>query len=920
MTWTNGYSGTATISVTANGCNGPSAQVVRTVTITSNASITSVTGTSPICISTTTTYTANGVVLGGGGSGEWSSSDIMIATVDQITGLVTGIAAGTCTITYTITGGCGGTVSASKSITINPTPVFNNPFPATVCSGSTLIFNASTTPVSSSTTWTSTAVAGITGHATSGIGDINEILTNNTAGSLTLTYNYTVSANGCVKTESFTVTVYKKVDVVVSATPNAVCPGFPFDLYSTSNLGTAQPDVLLNENFNTGNLNTTDGPNGWTTTISAPNGNPTIARFTIRPNPWTTRGVPLPYFPVAVSSPDASRFYISDNSGNLSNPSSCLISPATGTLLVNTSGYTTLTLDFWHYYRDKGPKTGPAWWLLNDSASIDVSTNDFTTYTTVKVYNQTQGYPGDFAHETVNISGFINQTNVRIRFRFQPTSDYYWAIDNVRVTGTSPITGFIWTASQAVPGFPNTLNVSPGGIIQPSTTTYTATYTDASSTCTGSNSIPVTTYDPATKPILNPAGSLNICTGTQVPFSITSGPGVSRQWSLYGSPQAGQTATTYTTIPLIYFNPASLPIPFQYVTLNITDGNGCKANSDTTKIYISDTVKFGTITSADEAICYNGNPSNITFSIGPKGGAGTFNRQWYYQDGLATCPSGTSTTGWTLIAGATGNTYDPPVGLTVSRTYAALVDDIGTPECAPASWASGCRKVTVYSTVSSGTLTSADEPICYNGDPSNITFSTAPSGGEGTYSYQWYYQDGLATCPSGTSTIGWTLIGGATGTSYDPPVGLTVSRTYAVMVDATGAPDCGVATWASGCRKVTVNPLPTITTTGTAAAVCFSTSAQTTTMPYNATTNSPTSYSIDWNAAANTAGLADQVSTAFAFIAGGGTLTGIVITANTPVRNYSGTMTISNADGCTQTQAVTVTVNPLPTTSAIWHQ
>jgi hypothetical protein len=104
-------------------------------------------------------------------------------------------------------------------------------------------------------------------------------------------------------------------------------------------------------------------------------------------------------------------------------------------------------------------------------------------------------------------------------------------------------------------------------------------------------------------------------------------------------------------------------------------------------------------------------------------------------------------------------------------------------------------------------LTSGDQTFCAgSNDPSNITFSTAPSGGAGTYSYQWYYQDGLPACPSGTSTAGWTLIGGATSNSYDPPSGLTNSRTYAVLVDPTGTPDCGVATWANNCRKITVLP------------------------------------------------------------------------------------------------------------------
>jgi predicted outer membrane repeat protein len=106
-----------------------------------------------------------------------------------------------------------------------------------------------------------------------------------------------------------------------------------------------------------------------------------------------------------------------------------------------------------------------------------------------------------------------------------------------------------------------------------------------------------------------------------------------------------------------------------------------------------------------------------------------------------------------------------------------------------------------------GTVASGNQTICNGGDPSNITFSTAPSGGAagGSFNYQWYYKDGVADpCPTGTSTSGWTLISGATGNSYDPPSGLTTSRTYAVTVDPTGTPDCGVATWANSCRKVTV--------------------------------------------------------------------------------------------------------------------
>lgn len=103
---------------------------------------------------------------------------------------------------------------------------------------------------------------------------------------------------------------------------------------------------------------------------------------------------------------------------------------------------------------------------------------------------------------------------------------------------------------------------------------------------------------------------------------------------------------------------------------------------------------------------------------------------------------------------------------------------------------------------------------------------------------------------------------------------------------------------------------PTITTIGTVAPVCFNASAQTTTLDYTATTNTPTAYSIDW------ATLADQASTPFSFVAGGGTITGITIPAGTPAATYTGTMTLTNSCG-SATQAVSVTVNatPAPTIS-----
>ncbi|MEI7423307.1 MAG: fibronectin type III domain-containing protein, partial [Prolixibacteraceae bacterium] len=114
---------------------------------------------------------------------------------------------------------------------------------------------------------------------------------------------------------------------------------------------------------------------------------------------------------------------------------------------------------------------------------------------------------------------------------------------------------------------------------------------------------------------------------------------------------------------------------------------------------------------------------------------------------------------------------------------------------------------------------------------------------------------------------------------------------------------------------VTVNALPAITTTGIAAAVIYSESSRTTKLVYSATSNAPISYSIDWNAAANTAGLADQGSTANEFVEGGGTLSTIAINGGTPGGIYNGIMTITNANGCTSTQAISVTITNIAITA-----
>ena len=119
------------------------------------------------------------------------------------------------------------------------------------------------------------------------------------------------------------------------------------------------------------------------------------------------------------------------------------------------------------------------------------------------------------------------------------------------------------------------------------------------------------------------------------------------------------------------------------------------------------------------------------------------------------------------------------------------------------------------------------------------------------------------------------------------------------------------ATANSAATTVTVNPLPVITTTGIVDDICFNAGAQVAILPYTATANTPISYSIVWSPAANTAGLINQGTTSFSFLAGGGNLNTIVIPAGIDANTYTGTMTITNAN-CSVTQPIQITIRAKP--------
>lgn len=128
---------------------------------------------------------------------------------------------------------------------------------------------------------------------------------------------------------------------------------------------------------------------------------------------------------------------------------SSLITPPMSLIDYN-SATTNITLTFNHYFRRRSG---------NEEAKVEVTT-DGTNWTTIQSYTTTQGGATNFAHATINLNAYRGASYFQLRFRYHANRDYYWAIDDVNITGTnplpttvtwSPITGLWFDEARTIP-------------------------------------------------------------------------------------------------------------------------------------------------------------------------------------------------------------------------------------------------------------------------------------------------------------------------------------------------------------------------------------------------------------------------------------------------------------------------------------
>ncbi len=127
---------------------------------------------------------------------------------------------------YTIVAnGC--TNHQNVAVTVKPAPQLSSSLNDTICSGAT--FNYSPSPTLSGTTysWSRAAVAGISPATSSGSGNINEALVNNTLTSLKAVYTFELNDSGCTSSVDLKVTVNPQPAITtITAKPLvSVCSG-----------------------------------------------------------------------------------------------------------------------------------------------------------------------------------------------------------------------------------------------------------------------------------------------------------------------------------------------------------------------------------------------------------------------------------------------------------------------------------------------------------------------------------------------------------------------------------------------------------------------------------------------------------------------------------------------------------------------
>jgi PKD repeat protein len=772
------------------------------------------------------------------------------------------------------------------SYSIGPPPITTQPTNTATCQGKNATFNVVASGMITSYQWQEKIGAGAftnlaNGGVYSGVTTASLTLTGVPSGMSSNQYQCVVTNScGLVNTSSFAnLTVNALPSVSVIPTSPAICMGGSVNLTAS---GATSYSWTPTAGLNPTNTATTTASPTATTTYSVTGTNTAGCTNTV---PVTVTVNPLANSTISPASPTI----CAGGSVNLTasttgtppfsyswSPTVGIASPGAGSTSANptsTTNYTLTTTITSTGCSSTTPVTVtvnpvPAVGVIPSipticvGGSITLTASGATTYS----WSPATGLSSTIGSNT-NASPSTTTT-----YTVSGTTNGCTGTANVTVTvNPNPAVSISPASVTTCQGFSNTLTASGASTYSWSPTNYlgtpsaatttaspmtTTTYTVTGSTngCSNTASV-IININPPPGISVQPSNK-TICTGNNANFTVSAtGAGLTYQWqekvgagaftNITDGPVYGGTITNSLTLT----NPPS-PLSTNQYQCVIT--GTCPSSLTTTPATLTIYPAFsaGSIGST-QAICYNSTPAAFTEITAAGGGSGTYTYQWM---------SSTDNIAFTNIAAANAMTYSSGPLTTTTYFKRQVMDG------ACASVTSNTITVTVYSSLSAGSIGSA-QTICSGTSAATLTETVAATGGNNSYTYQW---------ESSADNITFTPIAGATASTYSP--GTLTSNTYFRRMVTS------CTTMYSNIILITVNPIPSVGVSPTAATICANS-------PTTLTASGATSYT--WTP---TGGLsAPNAATT---------------TANPAVTT---TYTVSGlANGCSGNATVTVTVNTNP--------
>ncbi|MGL2965872.1 PKD-like domain-containing protein [Flavobacterium sp. XGLA_31] len=361
---------------------------------------------------------------------------------------------------------------------------------------------------------------------------------------------------------------------------------------------------------------------------------------------------------------------------------------------------------------------------------------------------------------------------------------------NATVTNCAPSGGTLTYAWSFPGGTPSSSTAANPGIINyPAGGPYTVSLV-VTNECGPSNTA-TQTFTVNTAPVITNASlGQTICSGsTTTLVNLTANPtGTTFSWTASATAGvSGYTSSgTSNTIPVQTITTTNTsPGTVTYViTPTIGTCSGTPVN------YVITVNPAPTITTqpASSSVCLGGSPTPLTVTLNSSSVVPAY--QWYSN-------TSNSTSGGTLIPGATNATYNPPA-TTAGTLYYYCVLSLSSGGCSNLTTNVATVTVNPLPTITTQPLTTQN--ICVGG--SIPALSVAYIGGVGTATYQWYSN-------TTSATTGGTMVG-TNAATYTPAAFTTAGTYYYYVVISLSGNGCGSVT--SSAAEIVVVADPILTT------------------------------------------------------------------------------------------------------------